>query len=103
MYRRGQEAFEENALCFGCIPTTLRTGTHDLLVGYWKRHLAHLCLSDLGPGVDETADEADDDGRDTAECDWGGEENESADSDWELIEGSDHGVRCGGGNADTPS
>lgn len=57
-----------------------------------QRHLSQLLLSYLCPGVDNTAHEADKDGRDAPEGDRRVEEDEPADGDRELVERPDHGV-----------
>lgn len=61
-----------------------------------------VVLLDLSQGVDETRDETDDDGGDTGESNGGIEEDETGDSNGELIQGADHGVSCRGGDTDTP-
>lgn len=59
-------------------------------------------MAGLGPGENETRDEADKDGGDTAKGDGGVEEDETADGDGELIEGADHRVGGRGGDANAP-
>lgn len=59
-------------------------------------------LSDLGECVDNTTDKANENSRNTAKSDRGVEEDEATEGNWELVQGSDHGV-CGGRcNADSP-
>ena len=65
-------------------------------------HLGHLCLSHFGPCVNQSADETDDDCGDGAEGNWGGEEDKTKDGNGELVDGSDHGVGCGGSDSDAP-
>lgn len=72
-------------------------------VGGWQAHLRCCGLSDLCPCVHNAADEADENGRYTAECNRRIEEDETADGDWELVKSADHGVGCRRGNANTPS
>lgn len=60
-------------------------------------------LLDLRHGVDDTRDKTDTDGGDTGESDRGVEEDETGHSDGELVQGTDHGVGGGRGDAHAPS
>jgi hypothetical protein len=59
-------------------------------------------LADLGQSVDETTDESDENGRYTAEGDGGVEEDQTAERNGELVQGTDHGVGRRRGDADGP-
>lgn len=79
----------------------LAAGAHGHVLGGQGLVLAGV-LPDLCDGVDDAADEANEDGADGAEGDGGVEEDEAADGDGELVEGADHGVGGGGGDAHAP-
>lgn len=59
-------------------------------------------MAGLGPGENETGDEADKDGSNTTESDGGVEEDETADGDGKLVEGANHRVGGRGGDANAP-
>lgn len=59
-------------------------------------------MASLGPSENETGDEANKDGGDTAKSDGGVEEDETADGDGKLVEGANHGVGGRGGDANAP-
>jgi hypothetical protein len=59
-------------------------------------------LSYLGQSVDETTDETDEDGGDTAKGDGGIEENQTTDGNGELVQGADHRVGSRRGDTDSP-
>lgn len=59
-------------------------------------------LLDLGNSVDNAGHEADDNGRDTGEGDGSVEEDQTRDGDGKLVQGTDHGVRGGGGDTHAP-
>ena len=52
--------------------------------------LVHLCLSNFRPGVDESANEADDDCGDGSEGYGGSEEYQTKDGDGKFVDGADH-------------
>lgn len=56
----------------------------------------------LTPRVDETTDGTNENGGNTAKGDRGVEEDETADGERELVEGTNHGVGGGRGAANTP-
>lgn len=60
-------------------------------------------LSNLRPCVNNTTDETNENGRYASECNRSREEDETTDSDWQFVEGTNHGVSCRRGNTDTPS
>ena len=64
--------------------------------------LVHLCLSNFRPGVDESADETDENSGNAAKGHRSCEEDETEDGDGEFVNGADHGVGCRGSNSDTP-
>jgi hypothetical protein len=72
-------------------------------VGGGQDGLGLAVLSDLCERVDDTTDETDEDGRYTAEGDWGIEEDQSTESNGELVQGSDHGIGGGRCDANSPS
>lgn len=86
-------------LSIGRIPVAGGASAHGRLSGRQDRG---DLLAGLGPGENETGDEADKDGGDTAKGDGGIEEDETADGDGKLVEGANHGVSGRGGDADTP-
>ncbi|KAI6768093.1 hypothetical protein HG530_006102 [Fusarium avenaceum] len=64
--------------------------------------LLSLVLLDLGPGIHDTRNETNEDSRDTSNGDGGSEEDETRNSDGQLVESTDHGVGGGGGDSDAP-
>lgn len=89
-------------LCLCSIAIALGTGAHNWLC-CGKDISLRLVLSNLCPCIHDATDETDEDGRYTSECDRGCEENETTDSDWQLVESTNHRVGCGGSDTDTPS
>jgi hypothetical protein len=59
--------------------------------------LSHLCER-----IDDTTDETDEDGGNTAERDRRIKEDQATERDRELVESTDHGVRCGGCDTNSP-
>lgn len=71
-------------------------------VGRGQNLLGLAALADLCDSVDNTADEANEDGGHTAKGDGRVKEDEAADGDGELVQSTDHGVGGGRSDADTP-
>ena len=61
-----------------------------------------LVLPHLGNGVDDTGNEANEDGAAAAKSGRRIEEDETREGNGELVEGADHGVGGGGGDANAP-
>ena len=71
---------------------------------FWQFLLRlHLLLLLLGHDVDQTCGEPDKDGGDGEEVDWGVEEDQAGQGDWQFVQGADHRVGGGGGDSDTPA
>lgn len=82
------------------IPVALRASAHRGLGD--GEDVPLVGLRNLGVGEDETTDEAESDGRNAAERDRGVEEDETADGNGKLVQGSNHGVGRRGGHSDAP-
>lgn len=83
------------------ITSTLARGAH--WDRGWQAHLSRSSLTDLSPSVDNARNESNKDSGDGSKSNWSVEEDQARDSDWELVECSNHRIRSGGGNTDTPS
>lgn len=88
-------------LCLQAIPHTLAARRHWNIV-CWKSSLWLLVLPDFGKRIDDAANESDKDSRHTAKCNCGIEENQAGQSNGELIQSTDHRVRCRRSYADSP-
>lgn len=64
--------------------------------------LGLAALSDLGKRIHDTANKADEDGRNAAKGNRGIEEDQTTDRDWELVQSANHGVGGRGGDTNAP-
>lgn len=71
------------------VPHALAACAHGNIGGR-ERVLRLAVLTDLGKCIDKTADKADKNGRAASEGDRGIEKYQTAESDWELVQGANH-------------
>lgn len=96
--------FKDQLICsrLESVSHALGTGTDRRVRSWENSSLWFGVLLDFGEGIDDTADKSDSNGRDTGEGDWVAKEHETGQGNWELVEGSNHGVSSGGGNTNAP-
>lgn len=85
------------------IPHGLAASTDRCIV--LSREHANLWLGALpyfGHGIDDPTNETDEDSGDTRDGDWRIEEDQTRYGNWKFVDGSNHGIGCGGRHSDTP-
>ena len=84
------------------IPGALAAGTDQRVRRWEAAGLLSLLLLYLGDSIDYSARRSDCNRRDTGQGDRSIEEDKSADGDWDLVERTDHRIRCTGCGPDAP-